>query len=126
MVIAPHTSNTDAPACNPALMDRDRFSVDTAGLRAMHSYALTQRSLARRQRDARRVRLCHSLIRKCLRALRYAARMEAGCVPADATGPTGPTTVFSETPENVFQTPAPLVQPVSNRRRTFRERLRRR
>ena len=101
------------------------FSSQCANIRAMHGHALTLQAAARRERDPRRARLWGRFIRKCLRALRYAARVEAGWEPTDPADPTGPACVFSESPENVFQTPTTTITPDSNRRRTFRERLRR-
>ena len=101
------------------------FSSQCADIQAMHSHALTLQAAARRERDPRRARLWGRFIRKCLRALRYAARVEAGREPTGPTGPTDPAYVFSESSENVFQTPTPPLTPDSNRRRTFRERLRR-
>ena len=104
----------------------DRLSSQCTDLRAMHRHALTLQAAARRRRDAVHARRCHRFIVKCLRALRYAARIEAGWALTGPTDPACPACVFSESPEKIFQTPTPRIAPDSDRRRTFRERLRRR
>ncbi|MFC7378206.1 hypothetical protein [Brevundimonas sp. GCM10030266] len=113
-------------------MDRDRFYSQCADLRDKRRHALTQRALARRLRDPRRVRFWDRAIVKCLRALRFAARIKAGkagkWVFDDSLCRTHPHCShpnFSSAAENFREAPASTAAPDSNRRRTFRERLRR-
>lgn len=101
----------------------DQLSDKRAELRVIHRFALAQQATARRQRDTRRLRRCRRLIVKCLRALRYAARIGPGMV---TDNPHCSHPLFSGSPEKDRLTPAPTVSPKSGRRRTFRERLRRR
>ncbi|MFC7378483.1 hypothetical protein [Brevundimonas sp. GCM10030266] len=114
-------------------MDRDRFASQCADLREKHRFARLQLALARRQGDTRRVRSFHRVIVKYLRALRLAARIEAGkagkWVFDDSLCRTHPHCShpnFSDAAKIIREAPASPVAPDSNRRRTFRERLRRR
>ena len=111
-------------------MDRDRFASQCADLREKHRFARTRLALARRQGDTRRVRSFHRVIVKYLRALRFAARIEVGkagkWVFDDSLCRTHPHCshpIFSSAGANPGETPT---APETNRRRTFRERLRRR
>ncbi len=113
-------------------MDRDRFASQCADLREKHRFARTRLALARRQGDTRRVRSFHRVIVKYLRALRLAARIEAGkagkWVFDDSLCRTHPHCShpnFSSAAENTRDASQPPVPPETNRRRTFRERLRR-
>ncbi|MFC7379972.1 hypothetical protein [Brevundimonas sp. GCM10030266] len=109
-----------------------RFHSQCADLRDKHRFARAQHALARRQGDTRRVRSFHRVIVKCLRALRFAARIEAGkagkwvfddslCRPH----PHCSHPIFSGGSENTCDAAPPPAAPGTNRRRTFRERLRR-
>ncbi|MFC7379695.1 hypothetical protein [Brevundimonas sp. GCM10030266] len=113
-------------------MDRDRFSSQCADLREKHRFALTQQALARRQGDTRRVRSFHRVIVKYLRALRFAARLEAGkagkWVFDDSLCRTHPHCShpnFSGAAKNACDASPPPAAPGTNRRRTFHERPRR-
>ncbi|MFC7379109.1 hypothetical protein [Brevundimonas sp. GCM10030266] len=109
-----------------------RFHNQCADLRDKLRFARTQQALARRQRDTRRVRLFQCVTVKCLRALRFAARIEAGkagkWIFDDSLCRTHPHCShpnFSAAAENTRDASLPPVAPETNRRRTFRERLRR-
>lgn len=103
----------------------ERFASQCADIRDKHRFARTQLALARRRRDTRGVRLFHGLIVKCLRALRYAARIKAGRAQPypDCSGSSQ--SLFSDAPEKGLRPPTPPVAPKTSRRRTFSERLRR-
>lgn len=100
-----------------------RLCDERADLRAIHRHALTQQAMARRERNARRLRRWRRLIIKCLRALRYIARIEAGRAQDD---PSCSHPLFSDSPAKSHPPPAPVITPDLNRRRTLREHRRRR
>ena len=92
-------------------------------IRAIHRFAMSRTATARRQGDARTIRLWRRLAVKALRALRFAARIEAGRAHAH---PHSSHPLFSDAPEKVRGTAAVAVPPDPDRRRTFREERRRR
>ena len=92
-------------------------------IRAIHRFAMSRTATARRQGDARTIRLWRRLAVKALRALRFAARIEAGRVHDD---PPSSHPLFSDAPEKIRETLAPASAPHPDRRRTFREGRRRR
>ncbi len=92
-------------------------------MRAIHRFAVAQAAAARRQRRARAARDWGRVVRKALRALRFAARIEAGRVHDD---PPSSHPLFSDAPEKIRETLAPASAPHPDRRRTFREGRRRR
>ncbi len=65
-------------------------------MRAIHRFAVAQAAAARRQRRARAARDWGRVVRKALRALRFAARIEAGRVHDD---PPSSHPLFSDAPE---------------------------
>jgi hypothetical protein len=95
----------------------------SADMRAIHRFAVEQRTAARRQRRARAARDWGRLVMKALRALRFAARVKAGRLHGH---PHSSHSLFSETPKEVSDPVVPGLAPNSDRRRTFRERRRRR
>lgn len=88
-------------------------------MRAIHRFAVEQRTTARRQGRVRAARDWNRVVRKALRALRFAARLKAGRLRAH---PHSSHSLFSGTLENVSEPVTPTVA----RRRTFREGRRRR
>jgi hypothetical protein len=89
---------------------------------AIHRFAVLQAAAARRQGRPRAVRDWGRVVRKALRALRFAARIKAGRVRDD---PHSSHSLFTETPEKVFEPLAPTAPPHPDRRRSFREGRRR-
>jgi hypothetical protein len=90
---------------------------------AIHRFAVLQATAARRQGRPRAVRDWGRVVRKALRALRFAARLNAGRLRGD---PHSSHPLFTETPEKVVEPAAPTSAPHPDRRRTFREGRRRR
>lgn len=109
-------------------MDRDLF-VPTNGppdLQGMYRFAVTEQAIARRQGRTGYARLCHSLIVRCLRALRFAARLEAGRAPGDPACSHYSHSFFSGAPEKIREALAPAATLDPDRRHTLREGRRRR
>ncbi|WP_420471884.1 hypothetical protein [Brevundimonas sp. FT23042] len=100
-----------------------RLSEQCADLRVMHRRLLIIRTDARRRRDLNAVRQTHRLIARCLRALRYAARVRADRATEE---PDSPDSNFSNVPKTGREAPKPPALPETSRRRAVREHLRRR
>lgn len=106
-------------------MDREQFIPNDGppDIRGMLRFARAQIAAARRQRDARKIRQWRRLVVKCLRVLRFEAKMKAGRARprSHCWRP-----LFSDAPEKVLETLSPTDTPISDHRRAFREGRRRR
>jgi hypothetical protein len=87
-------------------------------MRGIRRYAGRQARAARREGRLRDALVWGRVLRKTLRALRFAARLRAGLVRDFSHSSHS---LFSETPEKIPEPPAPTAAPDPDRRRTFRE-----
>ncbi len=95
----------------------------SADMPSIHRFAVLQAAASRRQGRPRAVRDWGRVVRKALRALRFAARLRAGRLRDD---PHSSHSIFSDTPEKTSELVAPTFTPNPDRRRTYREGRRRR
>jgi len=98
------------------------FDDGSPDMPAIHRFAVAQATAARRQGRPRAVRDWGRVVRKALRALRFATRLKAGRLRDD---PHSSHSIFSDAPEKVMESASLTFAPDPDRRRALREGRRR-